>query len=141
MSDGIGARVLRKEDARHLNGHARFVGDIWLPDLWEVAFVRSPVAHGRIRSVVKPEAHAGRVFTAEDLVGVLPIRAESSLPTYKPSNFPALAQDKVRYVGECIAMCIAPTRDEAEDVAEAVTLDIEELPPLVDALAARAPAN
>ncbi len=139
MSDGIGARVLRKEDARHLNGHARFVGDIWLPDLWEVAFVRSPVAHGRIRSVVKPEAHAGRVFTAEDLVDVLPIRAESSLPTYKPSNFPALAQDKVRYVGECIAMCVAPTRDEAEDIAESVTLDIEELPPLVDALAARAP--
>jgi len=139
MSDGIGARVLRKEDARHLNGYGRYVGDIWLPDLWEVAFVRSPVAHGRIRSVVKPEAYPGRVFIAQDLVGVLPIRAESSLPTYKPSNFPALAQDKVRYVGECIAMCIAPTRDEAEDIAEAVTLDIEELPAVVDSLAARMP--
>jgi carbon-monoxide dehydrogenase large subunit len=139
MSDGIGARVLRKEDARHLNGRARFVGDIFLPDLWEAAYVRSPIAHGRIRSIRKPDDCPGRVFTAEDMVGVLPIRADSSLPTYKPSNYPALAIDKVRYVGECIAICIARTRDEAEDIAEKVILDIEELPPVIDVEAAMRP--
>lgn len=139
MVDGIGARVLRKEDARHLNGCARFVGDIFLPDLWEAAYVRSPIAHGRIRSIRKPANYQGRVFTAEDMVGVLPIRADSSLPSYKPSNYPALAVDKVRYVGECIAICIAPTRDEAEDIAEMVVLDLEELPPVIDVEAARHP--
>ena len=47
--NGIGARVLRKEDARHLHGRGRFVGDIVMPDLMEVAFLRSPLAHARIR--------------------------------------------------------------------------------------------
>lgn len=131
MGDGIGARVLRKEDARHLNGDAQFVGDIFLPGLWEAAYVRSPIAHGRIRSLRKPDAYADRVFTATDMEGVLPIRADSSLPSYKPSNFPALATGKVRYVGECLAICVAPTRDEAEDIAEQVILDLEELPAVV----------
>jgi aerobic carbon-monoxide dehydrogenase large subunit len=137
VSDGIGARVLRKEDARHLNGRARFVGDIWLPNLWEAAYVRSPIAHGRILSIDKPAGYPGRVFTAQDMTGVLPIRADSSLPTYKPSNCPALATDKVRFVGECMAICLAPTRDEAEDIAEAVVLDLEELTPVMDVETAR----
>jgi carbon-monoxide dehydrogenase large subunit len=137
MSSGIGARVLRKEDARHLHGRARFVGDIQMAGLWEAAFVRSPIAHGRIRAVGKPASFAGRVFTAQDMRGVLPIRADSSLPTYKASNFPALATDKVRYVGECIAICIAPTRAEAEDIAQLVTLDLEALAPIVDCHKAR----
>jgi aerobic carbon-monoxide dehydrogenase large subunit len=141
MSDGIGARVLRKEDERHLNGSARFAGDIWLPDLWEAAFVRSPIAHGRIRSIGKPDNCSQQVFTAEDMTGVLPIRADSSLPTYKPSSFPVLATKKVRYVGECIAICIAPTRDEAEDIAEKVALDLEELSPVIDAQTARLAAG
>ena len=80
MSTGIGARVPRKEDARHLAGKAQFVGDLSFPGLWEVAFVRSPLAHARIRSITIPERHAGRVFTAEHMEGVHPIRAESSLP-------------------------------------------------------------
>ena len=80
MSTGIGARVPRKEDARHLAGKAQFVGDLSFPGLWEVAFVRSPLAHARIRSITVPERYAGRVFTAGDMEGVRPIRAESSLP-------------------------------------------------------------
>ncbi|MEO1198595.1 MAG: xanthine dehydrogenase family protein molybdopterin-binding subunit [Pseudomonadota bacterium] len=137
MSTGIGARVIRKEDARLLAGTARFVGDIKLPRLWEAAFVRSPIAHGILRGVVKPNGLEDRVFTADDMADVLPIRAESSLPTYKMSDYPPLARDKVRYVGECVALCIAPTRAEAEDIAELVTLDIDPLPPVVDALEAR----
>ena len=141
MSTGIGARVPRKEDARHLAGKAQFVGDLSFPGLWEVAFVRSPLAHARIRSVTVPERYAGRVFTARDMEGVLPIRAESNLPTYKSSDYPALASGKVRFAGECVALCIAPTRAEAEDVAEAVELDLEALPAVTDSLAARRPTR
>ena len=139
VSTGIGARVPRKEDARHLAGKAQFVGDLSFPRLWEVAFVRSPLAHARIRSVTVPERYAGRVFTAGDMEGVRPIRAESSLPSYKSSDYPPLARGKVRFAGECVALCIAPTRAEAEDVAEAVVLDLEALPAVIDSLAARRP--
>ena len=139
MSTGIGARVLRKEDARHLAGKAQFVGDLSFPRQWEVAFVRSPLAHACIRAITVPERHAGRVFTADDMVGVQPIRAESSLPTYKASDWPALARGKVRFAGECVALCIAPTRAEAEDIAEAVELDLDPLPAVTDSLAARRP--
>ena len=72
MSTGIGARVPRKEDARHLAGKAQFVGDLSFPRLWEVAFVRSPLAHARIRSITVPERYTGRVFTAEDMEGRTP---------------------------------------------------------------------
>lgn len=139
MASGIGARVLRKEDKRLLTGTAQFVGDIKLPRLWEAAYVRSPIAHGWINKITKPSAFLNQVFTAEDMADALPIRAESSLPTYKVSDYPALATGKVRYVGECVAICIAPTRAEAEDIAEQVLLDLTPLPPVVDALKARAP--
>lgn len=137
--DGIGARVIRKEDERHLHGRGRFVSDIAMPGLSDVAFRRSAVAHGRIRKVTKPAGLEDRVFTAADLTGVNPIIANSGIPGFKTSDYPVLATDKVRFVGECVAMCIAPTRAEAEDVAETVDLDIEELPAVVDSLAARSP--
>lgn len=138
MSTGIGDRVQRKEDRRLLTGQARFVGDIRLPRQWEAAFVRSPVAHGRLCAVRKPEGFESRVFTAADLSDVSPIRAESSLPGYNASDQHPLAKDKVRFVGECVAICIAPTRAEAEDLAERVEVEIDPLPPVVDALKARA---
>ena len=139
MSTGIGARVPRKEDARYLTGQSQFVGDLSFPGQWEVAFVRSPYAHARIRTITVPERYAGRVFTGEDMEGVRPIRAESSLPTYKASDYPPLARDKVRFAGECVALCIAPTRAEAEDIAESVVLAVEQLPAVTDSLAARHP--
>ncbi|MDG1406730.1 MAG: xanthine dehydrogenase family protein molybdopterin-binding subunit [Octadecabacter sp.] len=141
MSTGIGARVQRKEDYRLLQGKAKFVGDLKFPRLWEAAYVRSPIAHGNIRSIQKPLEHHAHVFTAEDLSDVLPIRAESSLLGYKASDFYPLARDKVRYVGECMAICIAPTRAEAEDIAEQVIVDIDPLPAVVDALKAREPGS
>lgn len=139
MSTGIGQRVRRKEDRRLLTGQAKFVGDIRLPRQWEAAFVRSPVAHGRIRAVRKPAGLESRVFTAADLSDVRPIRAESSLPSYNASDQYPLAKDKVRFVGECVAICIAPTRAEAEDLAERVEVEIDPLPAVVDALKARSP--
>ena len=77
---------------------------------------------------------------AADLEGVKPILAASRLPGFKVSSQPVLAQDKVRHVGEAIAVCMAPTRAEAEDLAAAVEVDLSELPAVV-AIACRALAR
>src|SRR5437660_6313895 len=61
---GVGARLLRKEDDRYLRGRGEFVGDIKLAGMQDVAFVRSPVAHGRIRAVIIPDSIRARVFVA-----------------------------------------------------------------------------
>lgn len=134
---GIGARVPRKEDVRHLHGRGNFVSDIVLPGQMEVALLRSPVAHGRIRGIAKPAAFADRVFTWDDLEGMKPIVAPSTLPTFKLAEQTALARGKVRFVGEPVAMAFARTRAEAEDIVEQIALDVEELPALVDSHAAR----
>jgi len=136
---GVGARLPRKEDDRLMRGRGQYVADIRLAGMQDVAFVRSPLAHARLRGIHVPEAYRDRVFTAADLVGVNPIRAVSGLPGFKISEQPVLATDKVRQVGELIAMCVAPTRAEAEDIAAAVVLDLEELPAVHDMRQARAP--
>ena len=136
-SGGVGKAVRRKEDARFLTGQGEFVADIRRFGMREVAFLRSPVAHGRIRRIGKPAHAADDVFVASDLDGVSPIRADSALPGFKSSLQPILAADKVRYVGEIIAACLGDTRAEAEDLAAAVELDIEALPVVSDMLQAR----
>lgn len=130
--EGIGVRLPRKEDDRLLRGRGQFVADIKMPGLQDVAFVRSPIAHGHIHSIEIPSSFRRRVFTADDLVGVLPIRAVSGLPGFKVSTQPVLASEKVRQVGELVAMCVGRTRAEAEDIAASVRLDIEELPAVHD---------
>ncbi len=134
---GIGASVARKEDERFLRGRGQYVGDFRVPGTREIAFVRSPVAHARLRAVVIPDAHRSAVITAGDLAGVKPIRAASSVSGFKHSPEPILAVGKVRFVGEIVAACMGRTRAEAEDVAASIALDLEELPPVVDMLAAR----
>ncbi|SHG79685.1 xanthine dehydrogenase family protein molybdopterin-binding subunit [Bradyrhizobium erythrophlei] len=134
---GVGARMQRKEDDRLMRGRGQFVADIRLAGLQDVAFVRSPLAHARINSITVPERFRNAVFTADDLVGVKPIRAVSGLPGFKISEQPVLASGKVRHVGELVAMCVAPTRAEAEDIAASVTLDFDELPAVHDMLQAR----
>jgi carbon-monoxide dehydrogenase large subunit len=132
---GVGASLPRKEDRRFLLGQGEYVGNLRLAGMLEVAFVRSPMAHAKIRQIRKPSGD--RVFTAEDLHGVNPIRAVSSLKGFKPSEQPVLARGKVRQVGELVAMCVAPTRAQAEDLADEVELDLEELPAVVDMIEAR----
>src|SRR6202046_3685483 len=134
---GVGARLLRKEDDRFLRGRGQFVADIRLPGLQDVAFVRSPLAHARIKSLHIPERYRDVVFTAEDLANVKPIRAVTALPGFKISEQSVLATGKVRHVGELVAMCVAATRAEAEDIAAAVTLDLEPLPAVYDMRKAR----
>src|SRR5215468_5325165 len=114
---GVGASVPRKEDERYLRGRGEFIADIRLSGMKEVCFLRSPVAHARIRSIRKPAGAGGSVFTAADLAGVRPIVANSRLPGFKPSEQPVLAAEKARYVGEPVAACVADTRAAAEDLA------------------------
>ncbi|MFG1347712.1 xanthine dehydrogenase family protein molybdopterin-binding subunit [Xanthobacter autotrophicus DSM 431] len=138
-SEGVGARLPRKEDDRLMRGRGQFIADIRMAGMLDVAFVRSPLAHARIRAIHVPEDLKGSVFTAADLDGVKPIRAVSGLPGFKVSEQPVLATGKVRQVGELVALCVAPTRAEAEDMAARVVLDLDELPALHDMLEARKP--
>jgi aerobic carbon-monoxide dehydrogenase large subunit len=139
---GIGARLLRKEDARHLHGRSEFVGDIVMAGLQEAAFLRSPLAHARIRGIAVPPDIVDRAYSAADLAGVVkPVVAVSSIPGFKASEYPVLATGKVRFAGEPLALCVAPTRAEAEDLCQRLVLDLEELPAVVDALEARKPGT
>ena len=142
MSDkGIGASVLRKEDARFMAGRGKYVADIDAARMLDIAFVRSPIAHGRVGRITKPKSAEERVLTVADLTGVQPMRAPSKLPGYKASDYPALATGKVRFVGEPVVACVAETRAEAEDLAERVEVEYDELPPVIDMLAAREPGS
>jgi len=135
--DGVGARLIRKEDDRYMRGRGQFVGDIKLAGMQDAAFVRSPVAHAKIKAIKIPEALKGKVFTMADLTGVQPITAVSALPGFKRSSQPVLADNKVRHVGEMIAMCIAATRAEAEDMAAQIEVEFDDLPAVYDMLKAR----
>jgi carbon-monoxide dehydrogenase large subunit len=106
---GVGASLLRKEDDRHLHGRGQFVSDIKLPGTMDLAFVRSPHAHARIRSISVPPEARGCVFAAADLPQVTPIRVVTQATGASSPAWPPLAPDKVRYVGEAIAACIAPS--------------------------------
>ncbi|MDD9984086.1 MAG: xanthine dehydrogenase family protein, partial [Gammaproteobacteria bacterium] len=136
---GVGANLPRKEDHRLLHGRGEFVADIAMPGTMDVAFVRSPLAHARIRGAVKPVGDDAQVYTAADLAEVRPIVARSGLPGFKVSEQPVLADGRVRYAGEPIAACVARSRAEAEDLANRVVLDLEELPAVSDMLRARDP--
>jgi len=136
----IGASVLRNEDRRLLTGAALFVDDVHLEGMLHVAFVRSDYAHGTLREVDLSAAreHPGVIaaYSAEDLgeywapgpllVPPPPIeRCEFRSATQVP-----LARDKVRHVGEAIAMIVATSRYVAEDAVALVEVDIEPLPPV-----------
>ena len=129
---GVGARLLRKEDARHLNGKGQFVSDLKFPNLQDVAFVRSPHAHARIKSISIPADLEGQVFAADHLPHLTEMRAVPQVNGFRVAGYPALAKDKVRFVGEIIAACIAPTRGEAEDLVGQINVEYEILPAIVD---------
>ncbi|MBN3267586.1 xanthine dehydrogenase family protein molybdopterin-binding subunit [Bordetella bronchiseptica] len=134
---GVGARVPRKEDARHLHGKGNFVADMAMPGLCEVAFLRSPLAHARITDVRVPEGVRDKVVLRSMMDDARDIAADSTLPTYQASVQPPLASGKVRFVGEPVAMTFAPTRAEAEDQAELVEVDYDDLPVYADVASAQ----
>ena len=83
MKAGIGASVPREEDERFLRGRGQYVGDFQMPGMRDVAFVRSPLAHARLHSVVIPEKHKDAVVTADDLTGINPIKGATSVSGFK----------------------------------------------------------
>ncbi|OZI59734.1 xanthine dehydrogenase family protein molybdopterin-binding subunit [Bordetella genomosp. 11] len=136
MTQGlIGARVPRREDARHLAGAAAFIADIAVRDCLEIAFVRSPVAHGVLKGVrIGEDVPPQNVRLARHFEGrALPIKAELLREGFHGAPYPLLATDKVRFVGEPVALVMAPTRAQAERWAESIELDIEPLPPVLQA--------
>ena len=132
----IGASLLRKEDARHLYGHGMFIADVHVPGVQDVAFVRSQMAHARLRNITKPAQSAGRVFTLADIGPINVLEAGPELSAHRHSPYPPLADERVRYVGQTIAACVMPTRAQAEDLADEVRVELEELPAVVDVVAA-----
>src|SRR4051812_33893301 len=137
----IGASVLRKEDARHLLGHGTFIADIRVPGVQDVAFVRSDMAHANVRRVIRPPGTAGHVFTLADIGPLNILEAGPELAAQRHSPYPALADERVRYVGQPIVACMQPTRAQAEDLADLVELELDELPAVVDCVAAMRPGS
>ncbi len=150
----VGRSLLRREDHRLLTGQGQFIADLVLPRMLHAVLVRSEVAHARIRSIdLSAAATAPGVVCAlngADLLELLPPVPEGqlSLPSkwtsviqhkFLSPQQPLLAHDKVRHVGEAIAVVVAESRDQAEDAAELVTVDLEELPAVIDPEAALRP--
>src|SRR5580698_7676634 len=134
----VGRAIRRLEDPALVTGRGRFTAD--LPATHWVRFVRSPVASGRIVRVSAPDG--AQIVLAENLEGVRPIRPMLHKFNYQPIEQPVLAKDVVRFVGEPLAAVFAASNAEAEDIADQVEIDINELPSVVDArdaLAADAP--
>src|SRR4051812_28288112 len=141
----IGQPVHRAEDARFLRGTGAFIDDLKRDGMLHAVVLRSPVAHGRIRRIdasaarAMPGVHA--VVTAMEIdreigqVPLIPLRL-ANLPEFKSYLQPVIARDKVRYVGEPIALVIAESQALAEDVLEAIDVEIEKLPAVADRHAA-----
>jgi carbon-monoxide dehydrogenase large subunit len=139
----VGSPVERIEDLRLLRGRGQYVDDLMRPGLLHAVILRSQVAHGRIRSIDAAAARArpgvAAVITAADIgaeVPTIPLRQEP-LPALRQYQQPVIAQGKVRYVGEPIAVVVADSAALAEDALEAIMVDIEPLPAVADRPAAR----
>jgi carbon-monoxide dehydrogenase large subunit len=138
----LSARIPRNEDARLLTGRALFVDDVHLPGMLHVAFVRSEYAHGRLKRVdvaaARRRAGVVAVFEAADLGDfwkpgplLVPPPPIPGLVFNACTQVP-LAMDKVRHVGEPIAMVVAESRYIAEDAVRDISVDIEPLDAVVD---------
>lgn len=143
---GISQPVKRVEDHRLLTGAGRFIDDLVWADQTRAAFFRAPVAHGRVTSLDVSAAQEApgvlAVVTGADLdkmggnaVGSGAVKNRDGAMSAQPLR-PALATDRVRYVGEALAVVIAETLAAAEDAVELIEADIEELDPVVDMRAA-----
>lgn len=137
--NGIGASVRRREDQRFLTGRGNYTDDFKRLNMTHAVHVRSPYAHARIMGIDFTDALAMpgvvAVLTGADMeadkVGSLPcgwqIHSKDGSPMKEPPHYP-LARDRVRYVGDAVAVVIAETREQARDAAEMVVVDYEEMP-------------
>jgi carbon-monoxide dehydrogenase large subunit len=138
----IGQPVGRAEDPRFLKGRGCFIADVMRDGLLHAVVLRSGVAHGRIRNLDASAARAmpgvHGVITAVEVgetIPIIPLRL-ANLPEFKDFLQPVIAKDKVRYVGEPIAVVVAESQALAEDALEAITVGIEDLPAVPDRRAA-----
>ena len=141
---GVGQPVRRSEDPKLVQGAGTYTDDVDLPGAAHAAILRSPHPHGVIRGIDTAAAAAMpgvlAVYTGADLAaagyGTIPFKPafanRDGSPMLKPA-WPALATDKVRFVGEALACVVAETRIQAADALEAIGLDIEPLPPVIEA--------
>jgi carbon-monoxide dehydrogenase large subunit len=130
----VGARVKRREDPRLIQGHGTYVDDVRIVGMRHVAFKRSDVAHGRIRAIDTSAAEAmdgvEAVFTGAQIAEFLapmPIGTPFPSPPHR-----AVAADLVRFAGEPVAVVVASNRYTARDAADAIVVDIDPLPAVVD---------
>jgi carbon-monoxide dehydrogenase large subunit len=134
----VGQSVERVEDLRFLAGRGQFVDDVSVAGLLHAVILRSPVAHAQ---VVRIDAAGARrypgvraVFTAADLgetIPTIPLRL-APLPSFLPYLQPVIASDRVRYVGEPIAVLVAETQAQAEDALEAIAVEFDGLAAVTD---------
>ena len=142
MSSLVGTDAPRREDRALTTGAAQFVADVDRPGQLWARIVRSPLAHGRLRACdlapAREHPEVVDVFAAGDIPELrIPIRLPFAATPQANERLQApLARDVVRYVGEPVAVVVATSAAAAEDAAELVVLEIDELPPLVDLVAA-----
>ncbi|NJJ39611.1 xanthine dehydrogenase family protein molybdopterin-binding subunit [Paenibacillus apii] len=136
----IGASLKRLEDYNLLTGRGQYVGDLQFPDQCEAVIIRSPHAHAIIRSIDVEEARRFDgvllILTASDLPGDLrpiPMRLSPDPILEKALQYP-LAKDRVRYVGDPVAVIVAKDRYMAEDAADFIKIEYDVLPPVTDAV-------
>ena len=143
----VGQPLERVEDARLLRGRGSFVADIVPEGLLHAAIVRSPVAHGRIRSIDLRAATrcpgVEAIFTAADIGDVIPTIPIRLAPIKGLERFvqPIIAKDKVRFVGEPLAVVVARSRALAEDASELIEIDIQGITPVADRAASARDAH
>lgn len=137
METYIGQSVKRREDDRFLKGAGKYTDDIKLPGMTHSAFVRSPYAHAKILSIDTSKAQAAEgvvtVYTAEDGCGEFGVPCGWQVDfkngeTMREPQHPLLAKDKIKHVGEAVAIVIAETQELARDAAELVEVKYEGLP-------------
>lgn len=145
--EGIGARVLRKEDKRFITGKGRYTDDMVVPGMKHAAFVRSPHAHAKITGIDVEAAKkmpgvigvlTGKELKADGIGNIIcgwMIHSKDGSPMRMGAWSP-LATDTVRYVGDAVVIVIADTKGQARDAAEAVDVSYEELPVVVSAVEA-----
>ena len=148
--EGIGARVARKEDKRFLTGKGRYTDDMVVPGMKFAYFIRSPHAHAKITRIDAASAKAmpgvidvldGKQLLADGIGNLIcgwMIHSKDGSPM-KMGAWRPLAVETVRYVGDAVAIVVADSLAEARDAAEAVVIDYEELPVVVEAVEALKP--
>ncbi|MEM7542626.1 MAG: xanthine dehydrogenase family protein molybdopterin-binding subunit, partial [Pseudomonadota bacterium] len=145
-AEWMGNRLPRKEDHRLITGKGKYISDFVLPGMLHAVFVRSDYAHAKILGVDKSEAEAMpgvvAVYSGEDFRDVLKSMKQPVLVPNLPAkypDYPPIANDKVKFHGEPVAVVVARDRYVAVDAAELVVVDYEELEPVLDPEAAMTP--